>query len=193
MNLICLLKNRDYECIIYILKNMETITKSFQANKQNNGQLILPLYLFSSDNVETKQANKIYEYFTKLFDDLRMQTENHASYDETTEQKRCQAAVHLHLPSIQCRLLCGHVHELIARQALTSEQAVKQSEFQLDSCKFDFYSKCRLLSCCNETQFDNSLHERVLVNLDYSKLFIIYACFMIYSKEEDFKIIAQSS
>lgn len=70
MNLICLLKNRDYECIIYILKNMETITKSFQANKQNNGQLILSL--FSSDNVETKQANKIYEYFTKLFDDLRM-------------------------------------------------------------------------------------------------------------------------
>lgn len=57
---------------LYIYENMETITKSFQANKQNNGQLILPLYLFSSDNVETKQANKIYEYFTKLFDDLRM-------------------------------------------------------------------------------------------------------------------------
>lgn len=72
MNLICLLKNKDYECIIYILKNMETITKSFQANKQNNGQLILSLYLFSSDNVETKQANKISEYFTKLFNDLRM-------------------------------------------------------------------------------------------------------------------------
>lgn len=136
---------------LYIHKNMETITKSFQTNKQNNGQLILSLYLFSSDNVETKQANKIYEYFTKLFNDLRMQTENHASYDETTEQKRCQAAVHLHLPSIQCRLLCGHVHALIARQALTSEQAVKQSRFQLDSCKFDLYPKCRLLSCCNET------------------------------------------
>lgn len=72
MNLICFLKNRDYQCIIYILKNMETITKSFQTNKQNNGQLILSMYLFSSDNVETKQANKIYEYFTKLFDDLRM-------------------------------------------------------------------------------------------------------------------------
>lgn len=136
MNLICLLKNRDYECIIYILKNMETITKSFQTNKQNNGQLILSLYLFSSDNVETKQANKIYEYFTKLFNDLRMQTENHASYDETTEKKRCQTAVHLHLPSIQCRLLCGHVHALIARQALTSEQAVKQLEFQSQNVVF---------------------------------------------------------
>lgn len=72
MNLIYLLENREYQCIIYIHKNMETITKSFQTNKQNNGQLILSLYLFSSDNVETKQANKIYEYFTKLFNDLRM-------------------------------------------------------------------------------------------------------------------------
>lgn len=183
---------------LYIHKNMETITKSFQTNKQNNAQLILSLYLFSSDNVETKQANKIYEYFTKLFNDLRMQTENHASYDETTEQKRCQAAVHLHLPSIQCRLLCGHVHALIARQALTSEQAVKQSPFQLDSCKFDFYPKCRLLSCCNETHLKKTLSDLITHCMNMCWLTLItlnflYACFMIYSNEQDFKIIAQSS
>lgn len=143
MNLICLLKNRDYECIIYILKNMETITKSFQANKQNNGQLILSLYLFSSDNVETKQANKIYEYFTKLFNDLRMQTENHASYDENNIVEAVSGC------STSAPAVDTMSSALWTRPCVDSKASIN-IRASCETIRISI-SKCRLLSSCNET------------------------------------------